>query len=108
MSSDDLVAAGTRTGNGTITLTEQNSSGLTGSVDVTYVSDTTSITYNLKVFKENDEIRFTLSNDRAGLLQTIFGRLWYTSLPSATSGSETIDDGVVREGLNVLVPDHAA
>lgn len=33
------VATGTRTGNGTITLSESNSSGVSGSVDVTYSAD---------------------------------------------------------------------
>jgi len=36
-----LVASGTRTGDGSITLTEQNSSGLSGSVTVTYTTDDT-------------------------------------------------------------------
>lgn len=37
--SGDLVAQGSRSGNGAITLTEQNNSGLTGSVDVTFTID---------------------------------------------------------------------
>lgn len=40
---NDLVAEGQRTGNGTITLSEKNKSRLSGSVDVTWSSGTTSI-----------------------------------------------------------------
>lgn len=39
--SGDLVAQGSRSGNGTLTLTEQNNSGVSGSVDVTFTIDDT-------------------------------------------------------------------
>jgi len=40
---DDKVAEGQRTGNGTISLTEQNDSGISGTVDVTYSDGETAV-----------------------------------------------------------------
>jgi hypothetical protein len=42
----NLVASGTRTGDGSITLNEANSSGLTGSVTVAYIGDDTDLENN--------------------------------------------------------------
>lgn len=42
----NLVATGTRTGDGSVTLTEQNSSGITGSVTVAYSGDDTTTSAN--------------------------------------------------------------
>jgi hypothetical protein len=102
------VASGSRVGDGTITLSSVNASGLTGSVDVVYTTDDIDIMLDMKVFKLDDEFRFNITNDQTGILQTIIGRTWKIVLPSAISGSETIKDGSASEGMSVLLKDHAA
>jgi len=104
---DTLVASGTILGaSGTITFAEQNSSSLTGSVLCAFTIADSDIYIDLNVFKLNDEFRFNLLNDEAGLLEQMVGRIWGIELPSATSGAETITDGVVVEGINVLRLQH--
>jgi hypothetical protein len=70
--------------------------------------DDSSITLDMEVFKLDDEIRVSIANDEAGVVQTVVGRTWKITLPNAVAGSETIKDGVVAEGLSVLTVDHAA
>jgi hypothetical protein len=58
----NLVAQGSRSGDGAITLTEQNSSGLAGSVTVTYSGDDTTLAANTLTFgalSASDEVMFS-------------------------------------------------
>ena len=102
------VASGSRVGDGTITLGQVNASGLTGSIVVIFTVDDIDITIHLNPFKIGDEFRFELTNDEAGVIQTVVGRTWKMVLPSVAAGAETIKDGAVSEGLEILTRDHSA
>lgn len=57
----NLVCSGSRTGDGVVTLNEQNASGLTGSVSVIYSFDDTDLENNLLIFtalNETAEVQF--------------------------------------------------
>lgn len=96
----NLVAEGLRTGDGTVTLSPMNSSGLSGSCVIAYASDDLDIIVNLNPFKEGDIIRVTCTNDKAGMFNSLFMDIW--DVPLGASGSPTIDDAVLKEALDHL------
>jgi|GEM_PF-3129435 len=88
-----LVCRGSRTGNGTVQLLEQNNSGLTGSVVLTYTSDDDTIVLKLPFpFAVGDRFTFSTSITDKGLFQTFFVENYGVALPSAESGSETVPE----------------
>jgi hypothetical protein len=89
---DKRVANGTRTGNGTVTLSAVNGSGLTGSVVLTYSADTAAAEVDLNVFKRDDAFTFTVTNNLDAKINSFLALVYGYSLRSLTSGSETIDD----------------
>lgn len=56
-----LVASGTRTGDGSVTLTEQNSSGLSGTVTLTYSGDIASGSYLIARFPKELKVHYKIS-----------------------------------------------
>jgi hypothetical protein len=96
-----LVAEGLRTGNGTVTMGAMNNSGLTGSCDITYVSDDLDIIVNLNPWKVGDIITVAITNDRAGVVQSLFMDLFDLPLPS--SGSPTLPDSLIKEATDHLL-----
>lgn len=89
----NLVAQGQRVGDGEVTLNEQNSSGLSGTVDVTYTQDDTDIELKLPfAFEVGDKFYFSTSITDKGLFQYFFVEQFAKALPSATSGNETVSE----------------
>lgn len=89
----DLVASGTRaTASGSVTLTASNSSGLTGTITIAYVSDDTDIVIEVPHARAGDKFSLLITNDDAGKIFSVFRDLYDKALPSAASGSETIAD----------------
>jgi len=100
---DYLVANGTWDGvdGSTVTLAEQNASGMSGSVKVSQVSgadpaDTSDLEVNLNVFSKEDVFFFDITEGTAKG-QELFWRLWDMTLPSADS--PTIPDGIFNRGF---------
>lgn len=88
-----LVAQGQRDGDGSVTLAEQDSSGLSGSVDVAYTQDDTDIYLILPfAFAVGDKFYFSTNVQTKGLFQYFFVEQFGRSLPSATSGNETVSE----------------
>jgi hypothetical protein len=97
-----LVARGDRIGDGTVTLAEQNGSGLTGSCVIVYASDDLDIQVNLQAFKEGDIITFEVENDYKGIIQTMFAEYFGISLNSTTPGAATLKDELIKESFDHL------
>lgn len=97
----NLVAEGVRNGNGTVTLAAMNSSGLTGSCDIVYTVDDVDIIVNLNPWKKGDIITVAITNDRAGIVQSLFMDIFDLPLPS--SGSPTLPDSLIKEGVDHLL-----
>ena len=93
----NIVAEGFRNGDGVVTMNPVNNSGLSGSVVLAYNSDTIIIVVNLNPFAKNDIITIKVTNDRKGILQTLFVDIWGVSLPSVGGGTETIPDDLIQE-----------
>jgi hypothetical protein len=88
-----LVCQGSRSGNGTVTLTEQNNSGLSGSVSVTYTANDNNIELKLEFpFTVGDKFYFSTSITAKGNFQYFFVENFGKALPSATSGNETVTE----------------
>jgi hypothetical protein len=88
-----LVAQGQRSGDGEVTLDEQNSSGLSGTVDVTYTQDDIDIYLILPfVFEIGDKFYFSTSISAQGLFQYFFVERFGKALPSDESGEETVSE----------------
>lgn len=96
----NLVAEGLRTGDGTVTLSPMNNSGLSGSCVIAYASDDFDIQVNLNPFKKGDIIRVTCSNDKAGMFNALFMDIW--DVPLGSGGVPTIDDAILKEALDHL------
>jgi len=85
--SSEEVAQGSRSGDGVITLTERNSSGISGNVTVAYTGDDSKIIIlPVLEFAVGDKFYFNTFHDGAGLFQTFFVEEWDTALPSTSSG----------------------
>jgi len=90
---NNLVAQGQHAGDGEVTLTEQNGSGLTGTVDVTYTQDDNDIELKLPfAFEVGDKFYFSTSITDKGLFQYFFVEQFRKALPPVTSGSETVSE----------------
>ncbi len=88
-----LVAQGQRAGDGEVTLSEQNSSGLSGTVDVAYTQDDNDIYLILPfAFDVGDKFYFSTSISDKGLFQYFFVEQFGKALPSASSGNETVSE----------------
>jgi hypothetical protein len=88
-----LVCQGSRSGNGTVTLSEQNNSGLSGSVSVTYTANDSDIELKLEFrFAVGDKFYFSTSITAKGNFQFFFVENFGKSLPSAQSGNETVTE----------------
>ncbi len=96
----ELVATGSKIGDGVITLVEANDSGLSGSVNATFAVDDVDIEVDLQAFAVGDKIRVVITNDEAGRLQTLTKDLWNFKLNSAAAGAETLPDTLVEEGVD--------
>lgn len=96
-----LVAEGVRNGDGTVTLAAMNSSGLSGSCVIAYTADDLDIIVNLNPWKKGDIITVAITNDRAGIVQSLFMDIWDVPLPS--SGSPTLPDSLIKEGTDHLL-----
>lgn len=89
----ELVCEGTRSGDGEVQLQEQNSSGLTGSVTVTYIADDNDISLKLPFpFGVDDKFTFSTEITDKGKFQFFFVENFGVALPSASSGSETVPE----------------
>jgi hypothetical protein len=87
------VAEGSRSGDGAVTLAEQNSSGLAGSVGVTYAQNDDNVVLTLPfAFAVGDRFTFSTSISAKGKFQYFFVQQYGKSLPSAASGSETVNE----------------
>lgn len=86
----------TGTGSVTLTFSAVKGSGLSGSVTVnrSTVAASTSLDVNLNVFKLDDKIYLTSSNDFSGLFNEFFAKV-YNFSPNS-SGSPTISDDMVK------------
>lgn len=88
----NVVAIGGLTADGTTTLVEQNSSGLTGTAVVAYTDGEASVQVRVGfAFAVGDKIYFTTTNDEAGTFAEFFRKLGI-ALPVDLTGSETIAD----------------
>ena len=94
------VAEGSRVGDGIITMLQKNASGLSGSVTVAYTVDDLDIVVDLQPFVLDDVFSIVVTNDEAGLIQTLFKDVWGFSLESAVSPAETISEDLLREGVD--------
>ena len=99
LSSGSRVASGSvATGAGTtgITLSEVNTSNLNGSVNVNRgtVVAASNLIVNLNVFKIDDKIYITITNDFAGLFSEFFAKVFNFELN--TQSSPTISDDMMR------------
>lgn len=106
----DLVASGTWDGidGSTCTLTEQNESGLSGSVKIVQAAAADPLTTNtlevdLQVFKEEDRIYLDYSRTRLSKFELFFGRLFKTELPHIVSNGHTIWDAFANRGYSGLL-----
>lgn len=93
-----LVASGSVTDAGagtTLSFTQQNSSGLSGSVSVTYAADG-NFDVDLNACAEGDRWTIALTNDYAGKLLTVIGHLWHISLPHGIAASAEMADDIVK------------
>lgn len=96
-----LVAEGFRVGDGTVTLGAVNGSGLSGSCVIAYSGDDHDIIVHLNPFELGDIVTVNVTNDRAGVIQTLFMDIWDIPLPS--SGSPTLPDSLIKEGVDHLL-----
>lgn len=99
-----LVMQGTWDGvdGSTCTLTEQNSSGVSGSVKISQVgavdpATTNTLEFDLQVFKEEDRIYLTYTRSAISQFELFFGRLFKTELPHDI-GAPTIEDDYADRG----------
>ena len=89
----ELVASGSRDNDGEITLVQAGLSGVSGTVDVTYVSDDSDITIKLPfAFAVGDKLNFTTTVTTPGKFQTFFVEEFDRALPSESTGNETVDE----------------
>jgi len=88
-----LVAQGSRAGDGEVTLTEQGGSGLSGTVDVAYTGDDNDIYLVLPfAFEVGDKFYLSTSISAQGLFQYFFVEQFGKALPCASGGSETVSE----------------
>lgn len=88
-----LVCRGSRSGDGTVQLQEQNGSGLSGSVDVVYVQDDADIVVILPFnFGVGDKFRFATKITSQGKFQYFVVENFGVALPSAAAGEETVPE----------------
>lgn len=88
-----LVCQGSRSGNGTVTLTQQNGSGLSGSVSVAYVANDNNIELKLEfLFAVGDKFYFSTSITAKGNFQYFFVENFGKALPNAAPQSETVPE----------------
>lgn len=92
-----LVLYGERVGDGVMTLTEQNSLGLSGTVAVTYAAPGV-FDVNLQVFKIGDRIYLDYSRTAISDFELFFGRLFKTELPYDNAAAHTIEDDYANRG----------
>lgn len=97
-----LVARGERTGDGTVTMVEQNASGLSGSCDITYASDDLDIIVNLNPFYADDEIYVDITSDRAGKIQSLMADVWGIPFPQAAAPAK-LPDALIEEGAEHIL-----
>jgi len=89
----ELVCEGSREGDGVVTLSEQNSSGLSGSVEVTYSQDDSDVVLTLPfAFAEGDRFRFATTVTSKGHFQYFVVENYGVALPSADAGGETVPE----------------
>jgi len=80
-----------------VALVAQNSSGLSGTVDVAYTADDTDIEVTLAIpFAVGDEFKIATVSDEAGTFQSFFAEYFDATLPSDATGSETINDSLAE------------
>lgn len=96
-----ITALGSRVGDGVVTMVEQNTSGLSGSALIAFTVDDTDMVVNLNAFALNDRITMSITNDEAGILQTLIRSIWTFALPS--NASPTIPDDLVEEGVDHFI-----
>ncbi len=94
------TAEGSRVGDGVVTMTEQNGSGLSGSCVVAFTIDDLDIVVDLQPFAIGDKVSVVITNDEAGVLQTLMKDIWGFTLQSATSPAETLPDTIIKEGVD--------
>ncbi len=97
------TAEGTKVGDGVVTMVAQNSSGLSGSCDVTFTGTDLGIVVDLQPFALKDKIYLNIVNDEAGVLQTLVKDLWNFKLSSATTPSETLPDTIIKENQDHIL-----
>jgi hypothetical protein len=97
----DLVAQGSRSGDGVVTMAAMNSSGLTGSAALTFTINDLDIIVKLNMFKKDDLFFVTLTNDEAGLIQTTIRDMWSVYLESG--GAPTISEDLLQESQELTV-----
>ncbi len=91
--SANLVASGTRTtASGEIKFTEQNDSGISGTVDIDYSADESSSKILLPLFLEDDKFFFVTDSDETGKFLNFFRNEYEKALPAGTGPSVTIPD----------------
>lgn len=79
------------------TLTAQNSSGLSGTVTVSYTADDGDIAaIPIINFAVGDEFRWSTTTDDAGTFEAFFRDVWGKALPSNAAGAETIADSLAE------------
>lgn len=99
-----LVLYGELLGDGVMTLSAQNSSGLSGTVTVTYAIDGV-FDVNMQVFKEEDKIYLDFTRTSHSFFELFFGRLYKAELPSDNLGAHTIADDYANRGYSGLDPE---
>lgn len=97
----NLVAEGLRVGNGTVTMSPMNNSGLSGSCVLTYSTDDLDIIIHLNAFKEGDIITVPMTNNRDGIIQGLITDIWDIALP--VNGSPTIPDDLIKENTDHII-----
>lgn len=101
--SDYLIASGTGS-EGIVSFTEENSSGLSGSVVVTGVpADDEAMYITIDFFSKDDKIYFTATKVAPSYWNEFFGKLFKVNLPSDTEGGAgTIDYNLANRGFSGL------
>jgi len=89
-----LIASGGITGTGTVTLAEENGSGLSGTVilNATYGSQDTDVWLRVPIFLEGDKFLFGLTSSENSLFVNWFRDVYVKELPSAAYYNVTILD----------------
>lgn len=97
-----LVARGERTGDGAVTMVEQNASGLSGSCDIAYTVDDLDMIVHLNPFYKEDSIYLDVTNSRSGKIETLIADIWGIALPTAAAPAK-LPDAILAEGAEHIL-----